>query len=65
MKGRESEVESSLMSREDGVKWSNQTAHWNSTVSKSLLPSLHPEPQSKETLHGVQSLNYMGTRGLH
>ena len=62
MKGRESEVESSLMSWEDRVRWSNQTAHWNSTVSKSLLPSLHPDTQSKETLHSVQSLNYIGAR---
>lgn len=62
MKGRESEVESCLVSREDGVRCSNQTAHWNSTVSKSLLPSLHPETQSKETLHSAQSLNYIGTR---
>ena len=50
------------MSWEDRVRWSNQTAHWNSTVSKSLLPSLHPDTQSKETLHSVQSLNYIGAR---
>lgn len=50
------------MSQEDGVRWSNQTAHWNSAVSKSSLPCLCPETQLKETLHSVQSLNYIGTR---